>query len=112
MEFDEKVKVCKELSLEIARLDEKRRALSKEIFAEMPKELNAVDSGDYRIRKCKRIVIKTTIDEAREFDAVSVQEVVNKDRLKRLHTMGHLVPNITQYDYIAIVDQSKKATQV
>ena len=41
-------------------------------------------------------------ESSRAYDAVSLEEVVNKDRLKKLHIMGHLIPNVSQYEYIAI----------
>ena len=102
MNFDEKVKYCKQLTQEIADLEVRRKTLLQEILQEMPKDKNAVVSGTYKVMRYRRFVIKTTIEEARAYDAVSLEEVVNKDRLKKLHIMGHLIPNVSQYEYIAI----------
>ena len=103
MLLDEKVRQHKELSLKIAELEKEKKALSAEILEQMPKELNILIVSGYQVKRNSRILIKTSVEEAREFEAVIIEEVVDKDKLKKLHAMGHPIPKLSQYEYITII---------
>ena len=95
MSFEEKVKEHKEISLKIRKLEEERKLLSQELLMLMPKNMRVVTAGDYQVKRFSRITFKTTVEEARTFDAVRMEEGVDKDRLKHLPTMGHPIPGLT-----------------
>jgi hypothetical protein len=59
-------------------------------------------TADYLVRCYQRLNIKTSLEEARLFDATKMMETVDKDKIKQLHELGEAVPGISEIHYIQV----------
>jgi hypothetical protein len=93
-ELEDKVRAYKELSNQIAELEEKRKILGTEILQMLSKETKTFLVAGYRVQRFERLSIKISLDDARMLGATKNEEVINKDEIKRLHQLGHSIPNV------------------
>ncbi len=90
----------KELSLKIEALEAERKLLGQTILQAMTDK--SMCFGAYTIRRFSRVSITSTIDQAREFQAIKMEEVVDKDKLKLLYRSGTTVPGVKEIQYISV----------
>jgi hypothetical protein len=107
MNLEEQVRLHKEISLKIDQLEEKKRSLSQSIMEAM--EGKSLQLGRYLVRRYSRISISTTIDQARAFNAIKTEEVVDKEIIKALHKCGTPIPGIKEVEYIQIAIRDEAA---
>lgn len=100
MNLEEQVRLHKEISQKIEELEEQKKALGQSIMKTM--QGKSFQSGRYFVKYCSRISICTTLEEARSLNAIKVEEVVDKERIKDLSKMGHSVPGVKKIEYIQI----------
>ena len=101
MEIEEKIRLHKELSKKIHELEEQKKAIGLEIMEKM--ESKTLEVPGYLVRKYSRLFIKTTLDEARVLDAIKLEEVVDKDKIKTLYLAGQ-VNGISEIQYIQVME--------
>jgi hypothetical protein len=104
MDIEQKIKLHKELSKRIEELEEQKRILGSEIMKHMPSKILRIPG--YVVRWCSRLSIKLSIEEARTFNAVRLEEVVDKDKIKALYNTGQSINGISEINYIQISEQS------
>ena len=100
MSFEEEVQAYKALSLKIKELEEQKKALGELILQQMtiPKAVVC----DLLVHRYDRLSFRTSIEEARELSATKMEEVLDKTKLKELYQLGHLIPGVNPYSYIAV----------
>lgn len=100
MNLEEKIKKYKELGEKIEELEVLKKELGTSILFEMPEK--TVKTTDYLVRCCQRLAIKTSLEEARLFNATKMKETVDKDKIKQLFELGQAVPGISEIHYIQV----------
>lgn len=100
MSLEEQIKQHKEISLQIEALEAQKKILSVEIMGAMTKK--SMQFGSYVVRRCSRLSISSTVDQARPFQALKLAEVVDKEKLKELYKNGTFVPGIKEIEYIQV----------
>lgn len=104
--LEEKVLAYKELRAKISALEEERQKVYQEILAAFPENELIIEAENFRIKKHTRLTIRTTVEEARAFNATKVDEIVDKDKIKKLVFSGTFVPNVTEASYFFIHDRN------
>ena len=100
MSLEEQIRQHKEISLKIEELEAQKKILSEQIMRAMTNK--SMQLGSYVVRRCSRLSISCTIAEARTFQALKMEEVVDKDKLKELYKNGMPIPGIKEIEYIQI----------
>jgi hypothetical protein len=104
MDLEEQVKTYRELVRKIEELEAQKKALGHSILQQMSSKCLRV--GMLQVRRCQRLSISTSLEEARMLDAVKWVESVDKGKIKLLHQQGHSVNGISEIQYI-VVSESK-----
>jgi len=100
MSIEEKIQKYKELGQIIESLEQQKKELGSEILKEMPQK--TLQTTDYLVRRYSRLMIKTSLEEARYFNAIKMTEIVDKEKIKYLHQLGQPVPGVAEIQYIQI----------
>jgi hypothetical protein len=101
MELEEQIRLHKEISIKIAELEEQKKALGQAIMEAMGSG-KILQLGSFLVKRFSRLSVSATLDQARFFHAVKVEEVVDKDRLKELYKKGTPVPGVKMVEYIQV----------
>lgn len=110
MLLEEKVAELVAVRERLEELELKKKTLVAEILALMPKDKTTAHVLGYRVRRTSMLLIKTSLDDARLFDAVAMKEVVDRKRLRELYKAGHHPPDVSELHYV-IVSPVKEAVQ-
>jgi hypothetical protein len=102
MSIIEKIKTYRELRRKIDELDEHRRQLGAEILELMPAENDHLCIADYQVKRIVRLSIKTSLETAKSFGAVKMQEVVDKEKIKTLYESGQTIPDVSKIQFVQI----------
>lgn len=100
MALEDLVRQHKEISLKIEELEAQKKALGQTILQAMNGK--ALQVGPYLVKRYSRLSISSTIDQARLYQAVKLDEVVDKDKLKVLYQNGAPIPGVKHIEYIQI----------
>lgn len=100
MNLQDQVKLHKELSKKIEELESLKKDLGIAIMQQMTD--NALRLPGFIIRRYNRICIKTTIEQARAFSAVKLEEIIDKDKIKALYKNGQSIDGVSEIQYIQI----------
>lgn len=104
MNLEQQIKFHKELSKQIEELEEKKKALGAQIMQQMTDKI--LNIPGYMVRRCHRLSISLSVDEARNYGAVKIEEVVDKEKLKTLYHQGHPIKGINEVNYIQISERT------
>jgi hypothetical protein len=104
MTLQDQIRLHKELSKKIEELEEQKKALGFEILQKM--ESNTLQIPGFIVRRINRLSIKLSIDEARAFNAIKLEEIVDKDKIKALYNSGHTIHGVSEIQYIQISEKS------
>jgi hypothetical protein len=102
MELEEKIARYKDLGQQIAELEMQKKTLVAEILQSIPKESKSIQVAGSNVKRVRRLSIRTSIEAAKLFEAVKMQEVVDKAKIKRLYEQGQAIPDVTEIDYIQV----------
>lgn len=108
MLLEEQVKQHKEISLKIEELELQKKVLGESILQAMREK--SMQLGSYVVKRCSRITISSTVEQARAFQAIKMEEVVDKDKLKELYKSGIQVPGVKTIEYIQVSDTCKSTS--
>lgn len=103
MTLEEKVIAYKRLGKQLEELEEKRKALGKEILGAMTDK--KMEVGAYRLSQYARFQISTPLEVARGLQATKMEETLDKDRLKELHGAGQVIEGVQLNTYVSITDK-------
>ncbi len=102
MELEQKIERYKELGQRIAELEMQKKALVAEILQSIPKESKSIQVSGHTVKRVRRLSIRTSLEAAKLFEAVKIQEVVDKAKIKRLYEQGQAIPDVTEVEYIQV----------
>ncbi|HUD01029.1 MAG TPA: hypothetical protein VMR37_01765, partial [Rhabdochlamydiaceae bacterium] len=102
MSLEEKILKYRQLQEHIKLLEEQKQKIYQEILQSFPKDSQEIFSDNFRLRRYFRLTIRTSLEEARTFDATKTEEFVDKEKIKKLIHQGILVPNVTEASYFFI----------
>lgn len=101
--LEEQIRQHKEISKQIEALEEKKKVLGAQILQQMKEK--TLKLGGFVVRHCSRLSISLSIEEARGYDAVKMEETLDKVKLKALYNAGHPINGIQEIHYIQISEQ-------
>lgn len=104
MHLQDQVRLHKELSKKIEELESQKKNLALAIMQQMTSKTMAMPG--FIVRRCNRLSIKVSLEEARALDAIQLEETINKDRIKALYNAGHPISGISEIQYIQISSTS------
>jgi hypothetical protein len=100
MNLQDQVRLHKELSKKIEELELQKKALGVAILQQMIAK--TLSFPGLVVRRCNRLSIKLTVEEARSLNAVKWEEIVDKDKIKALYNNGHSIEGVSEIEYIQI----------
>ena len=110
MSLEEQIQAYKELSLYIADLESQKKELSLIILKQMSEKTLSV--AGYIVRRYDRLSIKTSLEEARELGATKMEEVLDRDKLKKLHQSGRAIPGVAPSPFIQVSLQKQVTAEI
>lgn len=102
MDLANQIKQHKELSKQIEKLEEQKKALGLSIMQQM--KTKTLQVPGYLVRHCSRLSFNLTLEEARSFNAIKHEEVVDKDKLKTIYHSGRSIQGVSEIHYIQILE--------
>lgn len=102
MTLEEKVALYKELRAKIEELENQKKNLVTEILELMPKETKSIQVADSMLRRYSQLSIKISVENAKILDAVKTQEVVDRDKIRKLYACGEQIPDVEEIQYIRV----------
>lgn len=87
----------------MAALEEKKKALGKQILELMPAYLKSYHVEDLVVRRYSRLSIKMTLEEAKALSLSKLEEVIDKEKVKELIQRGRQIPNVSTLEYITVM---------
>ncbi len=110
MNLEDQIRQHKEISLKIEELEAQKKALGQSIMQAMNSK--ALQLGPYLVRRFSRLSFTLTVDQARPFKAIKLEEVVDKDKLKELYRQGTSIPGAKEVEYIQISMTENESCQL
>ena len=108
--LEDLVRMHKEKSLKIQELELEKKALGILILNQMTDKKLTV--ADYIVRRYKKLTIKLALDEARLYDAVKMEETVDRDRIKELYDQGEKIQGVSEIEYISVTSNKESENYV
>jgi len=81
-------------------LGKKRKDLAHEILAAMPKK-GLIDTADFKAACKEKLVIRTSLEDARKLGATKMVEQVDKAKLRKLYLSGIPVKGIEKRSFLS-----------
>lgn len=106
MSLEEKIIAYKMLCLQIEDLEEQRKALGKEILSEMPQK--KIEIAGYKALRYIRLAIQMPLEQARLLGVTKMEELIDKDKIKKLHSMGQKIEGVREIAYLVVSASSLK----
>lgn len=100
MTLEEQIHLHKEISKKIEELETQKKALSQSIMQAMPGK--SLQIGSYLVKRYSRLSIATPLDQARQHNAIKLEEVIDKDKIKALYKSGQPIPGVKECEYIVV----------
>ena len=104
MNLEDQIKLHKALSKKIEELEEEKRILGLAIMQQMQSKTLRIPG--FVVRCCNRLSIKLSIEEARSLNAVKLEELVDKEKIKSIYNSGQSITGVSEIHYIQITEQS------
>ena len=103
MSFEEQIQTYNELVRQIAEMELQRKELGVAILQQMSEKTLSI--GGYTVRRCERLSFQIPLEQAREWGATKMEEVLDRDKLKELHQAGEQIPGISLSSFIQVSTQ-------
>lgn len=100
MDLNDQIKLHKELSKKIEEMENQRKALGLAIMQQMQSKILRLDG--FIVRRCSRLSIKISIEQARSLNAIKLEESIDKDKIKTLYNNGQSIQGVNEIEYIQI----------
>ena len=107
--LENKLQQHRTITEQIKMLEQQKKALSQEILASWPTATKKVSTAHYSVSRQKNFSIKTSLDDARLFDAVKIEEVIDRARLREIYKSGTPVPGISATEYVLVTSTQSTA---
>lgn len=100
LSLEEQIRLHKDISEKIEELEVQKKELGVAIMQQMLTPILQVPG--YRVKRCHRLSIAVSVDNARTLNAIKLEEVVDKDKIKELYRLGNPIEGVTEVNYIQI----------
>lgn len=100
MTLEEQIRAYQELGRQIAELEEKKRELNLAILQQMSGK--TMTAAGCVVRRYERLSFRTPIEKARKLGATKMEEVLDKDVLKKLYEAGEEIPGVALSTFIQV----------
>jgi hypothetical protein len=100
MDLEEQIKSFDEIGKKIEELEKEKKALGIAIMGQMQEK--TVQVASYIVRRCSRLSIKLSIEDARSLDAIQLEESIDRKKIKALFRQGAQIPGVSETHYIQI----------
>ena len=100
MSLLEQIRLHKEISQKIEELEEQKKALGSSILNQMSG--SSLKVPGFLVKRFNRLTIAVSIEEARAFQAVKLEEAVDKEKIKALYKNGQPIAGVREISYIQI----------
>ncbi len=104
MDLEEKIKHYREISKQIAALEEQRKALGSSILQQMQNKTMQV--AQYLVRRYRRLSISLPLDRARELSATKMEETIDREKIKALYEGGQMMEGVSEIEYIQVSEKA------
>jgi hypothetical protein len=108
MDLEKKIAAYKDLGKRIEELERQKKVLVAEILQFIPMETKSIHIAGNCVKRVRRLSIRTSIENAKLFHAVKMQEVVDKEKIKRLYEQGQQIPDVTEFEFIQVIASVKE----
>ncbi len=102
MSLEDKVKSYRALAEQIDQLQEQKKSLSTEILQLLSPDISTYSVASYKVRRMVKLTIKTPLEQARLLDAVKTEEVVDKDKIKKMVLQGLAIDGVSMSEFIQV----------
>jgi hypothetical protein len=102
MSLETKIARYVELRQQIEELENQKKALMSEVLELLPQETPSVFIPGYRVKRASLLTIKTSLESAKQFGAVKMKEVVDKEKIKKLYLEGLNPPDVSEVHFIQV----------
>ncbi len=102
MSLEKKIAKYVELREQIEELENQKKALAAEVLDLLPQETATVSIPGYRIKRASLLSIKTSLESAKQLGAVTMKEIVDKEKIKKLYREGHNPPDVSEVHFIQV----------
>ena len=102
MSLETKIAKYVELRQQIEELENQKKALASEVLEMFPPETPTLSVPGYRIKRASLLSIKTSLECAKQFGAIKMKEVVDKEKIKKLYMEGHNPPDVSEVYFIQV----------
>ena len=103
MNLEDQIKLHKTLSLQIEEMEEQKKALGTTIMQAMNEKTLRIPG--YIVRRLSRLNIKLSLEEARLLNAIKLEEMVDKDKIKALCKEGQIINGVSEIQYIQVLTE-------
>lgn len=100
MSLEDQIKLHKSLSIKIKELEEQKKTLGVSIMQAM--QGKTLQLGGYLVKCYSRLSIKLSVEEARPYNAVKLEETVDKDKIKTLYKQGRVIKGVSESQFIIV----------
>ncbi|MES2344645.1 MAG: hypothetical protein V4494_01715 [Chlamydiota bacterium] len=107
--LEDKVIAYRMLAKQIKELEDQKKALNSEIMNMLAQDVKTFYIADFRVSRWKRLLIKTSLEEARILKATKHEEIVDKEMIKQLFELGHVIPGVTTLESLIVSDNRSSA---
>lgn len=101
MTLEEQIRAYKELSNKIAELEGQKKELSAAILGQMTQK--KVHIAGYTVTRYDRLSIKLSIEDARQFGATKMTEVLDRAKIKELYQSGQSLPGVSSWSGLQVL---------
>jgi len=103
--LEEQIRTYSEIGKKIEQLEGEKKSIGSAIMQQM--QGNTLQVASYLVRRYSRFSIKLSVDEARSFDAIKIEEAVDRNKIKALYQQGAKIPGVSETHYIQILNKEK-----
>lgn len=100
MDLSEKVAAYKRLISQIETLEEEKRNIAAQIIEEMPG--SKFETAEFKATRYQRLSIRLSLEKARELQATKMEELVDKEKIKKMFHSGATMEGVEMRSYLLV----------
>lgn len=102
MSLETKIAKYVELRQQIEELENQKKTLVSEVLELLTRETPTVSIPGYRIKRASLLSIKTSLEDAKQFGAIKMKEIIDREKIKKLYMEGHNPPDVSEVYFIQV----------
>lgn len=101
-----------ELRTQIEELERQKKELSAEILELIPKDTANIHLPNCRVKRASLLSIRISLENAKQFGAIRMKEVVDRDKIKELYKAGQNLPDVSEVHYVQVYTGRKEEEEI